>query len=231
MVATQEDLVSLSSSFSKIIKRGFGKGPETCYAVLRANRLYVYLGNFMTLAEEILTDKQEHNLLVKYRSTVITALSEELLREASQLLGISFESLYQDWNYHSNSGILLLVNDSINPDVKIDESLKRNLFQLVRQVGSKLHKIPGELNVIKNTYNICAIESKGVLLPLDYLLIEQGNSDMMFTNAREIKKGYFQHRELFEDMFNRSIEDLFMMWDLKKNRSYLIFIFNKVYSN
>lgn len=231
MVATQEDLMSLSSSFSKVIKRGFGKGPETCYAVLRANRLYVYIGNFMTPAEEILTDKQEYNLVMKYRSTVITALSEELLREASQLLGSPFESLYQDWNYHSNSGILLLVNNSFYPDIKIDESFERKLFQLVRLVGSKLHKIPSELKVVKYTHNICAIESKGVILPLDYLLVEQGNIDLLFTNAREIKKGYYQHRELFEEMFNRSIEDLFMMWDPKKNRSYLIFIFNKGYTN
>lgn len=54
------------------------------------------------------------------------------------------------------------------------------------------------------------------MLPLDYLLSEQGNIDLLFTHAREIKKGYFQHRELFEDMFNRTIEDLFIMWDYKK---------------
>jgi len=231
MVATQEDLVSISSVFSKIIKRGFGKGPETCYAVLRANRLYVYIGNFMTPSEEILTNKQEYNLVTKYRSTVISSLSEELLREASDLLENSFETLYQDWNYHSNSGILLLVNNSYNPDVKVEDSFERKLFHLVRQVGSKFHKIPGNLKVVKYTQNICAIESKGVMNPLDYLLVEQGKSDLLFTNAREIKKGYYQHRELFEEMFNRTIEDLFMMWDSTKNRSYLIFIFNKGNTN
>ncbi|MFC6601285.1 Na-translocating system protein MpsC family protein [Ectobacillus funiculus] len=85
MVATQEDLLSVSSSFSRIIKRGIGKGPEACYTVLKANRLYVYIRNFMTPAEEILTDKKEYNLVMKYRSSVIAALSDELLQEASQL--------------------------------------------------------------------------------------------------------------------------------------------------
>ncbi|MDR4945701.1 Na-translocating system protein MpsC family protein [Neobacillus cucumis] len=230
MVATQEDLLSLSSSVSKIIKQGFGRGPETCYTVLRANRLYVYIRNFMTPAEEILTDRKEYNLMMKFRKSVIEAMSEEIVEEASELLNISFESLYQDWNYDSNSGILLLVNHSFNPDVKIDESFERKLFRLCRIVGSKLHKTPDELRIVKYTQNICAIESKGVMLPLDYLLSEQGNIDLLFTHAREIKKGYFQHRELFEDMFNRTIEDLFIMWDYKKNISYLIFSFNKVYT-
>jgi uncharacterized protein YbcI len=230
MVATKEDLLSLSSSFSKIIKRGFGKGPETCYTVLRANRLYVYIRNFMTPAEEILAEKQEYNLLMNFRSSVITALSRDLVKEASLILGISFDSFYQDWNYKLNSGILLLVNNSFNPDVKVEESFERKLFQLVRMVGSQLHKIPSGLKVVKNTQNICAIESKGVMLPLDYLMVKQGNSDLLFTYAREIKEGYYQHRELFEELFNRSIEDLFMMWDFKNNKSYLIFSFNKVYT-
>ncbi|WP_342047752.1 Na-translocating system protein MpsC family protein [Bacillus sp. OTU530] len=230
MVATQEDLLSVSSSFSRIIKRGIGKGPEACYTVLKANRLYVYIRNFMTPAEEILTNKKEYNLVMRYRSSVIAALSDELLQEASQLLGIPFESFYQDWNYNTNSGILLLVNNDFNPDVKIDESFERKLFPLVRMVGSQLHKIPSELKVVKYTQNICVIESKGIMLPLEHLLLEQGNIDLLLTHAAEIKKGYVRQRELFEEAFNGLIEDLFMMWDYKQNKSYLIFSFNKVYT-
>ena len=230
MVVTQEDLLSVSSSFSRIIKRGIGKGPEACYTVLKANRLYVYIRNFMTPAEEILTNKKEYNLVMRYRSSVIAALSDELLQEASQLLGIPFESFYQDWNYNTNSGILLLVNNDFNLDVKIDESFERKLFPLVRMVGSQLHKIPSELKVVKYTQNICAVEFKGIMLPLEHLLLEQGNIDLLLTHAAEIKKGYVRHRELFEEAFNGLIEDLFMMWDYKQNKSYLIFSFNKVYT-
>jgi uncharacterized protein YbcI len=226
MVATQEDLLSISSSFSKIIKRGFGKGPETCYTVLKENRLYVYIRNFMTPAEEILAEKQDYNLITKFRSSVITALSKEIVQEASQLLGISFESLYQDWNYNTNSGILLLVNNSSNPDLKIGDSFERKLFQLIRMVGSQLHKVPRELKVVKYTQNICAIELKGIMLPLENMLIEYGDSDLLLTHTREIKKGYYQHKQLFEQLFNRLVEDLFMMWDCQNNKSILIFSFN-----
>jgi len=226
MVATQEDLQSLSSSFSKVIKRGFGKGPESCFAVLKANRLYVYIRNFMTPAEEILKEKREYNLVTKFRSSVIAALSKELLQEASQTLGISFESFYQDWNHNTNSGILLLVNNN-NPEVKIDDNFDRKLSQLIRMVGSQLHKIPSELKVVKYTQNICAIELKGIMLPLEFLLVETGQSDLLLRHERDIKKGYYQHKQLFEDLFNRSIEDLFMMWDHQNSRSYLIFSFLK----
>ncbi|GAA3316775.1 hypothetical protein GCM10020331_013780 [Ectobacillus funiculus] len=103
-------------------------------------------------------------------------------------LGIPFESFYQDWNYNTNSGILLLVNNDFNPDVKIDESFERKLFPLVRMVGSQLHKIPSGLKVVKYTHNICVVESKEIMLPLEHLLLEQGNIDLLLTHAAEIKK-------------------------------------------
>ncbi|MFC6601284.1 hypothetical protein ACFQDF_05290 [Ectobacillus funiculus] len=122
------------------------------------------------------------------------------------------------------------MNNDFNPDVKIDESFERKLFPLVRMVGSQLHKIPSGLKVVKYTHNICVVESKEIMLPLEHLLLEQGNIDLLLTHAAEIKKGYVRHRELFEEAFNGLIEDLFMMWDYKQNKSYLIFSFNKVYT-
>lgn len=228
MVETQEDLLSLSSSVSKIIKRGFGRGPETCYSTFKGNRLYIYLRNFMTPAEEVLAERKEYNIVMRFRSTVITALSEELLQEASTAIGIPFESFYQDWNYSTNSGILLLENHNPIPELKMDDQLERKLFQLIRMVGSQIHKVPRETKIIKFTLNTCAIEFNGVLSPLDCLLIEKGYSDLLLAHSQQIKMGYYQHKELFEDVFNRVIEDLFMMWDSENNKSYLIFSFNKV---
>ncbi|WP_338470911.1 Na-translocating system protein MpsC family protein [Niallia sp. XMNu-256] len=227
MVVVQEDLLAVSSSFSKIIKRGIGKGPESCYTVFTANRLYVYIRNFMTPAEEILTSKQEYNLVMKYRSSVITALSVELVEEASQLLGISFNSFYQDWNFDTNSGVLLLVNNKNDSKVTLDESFEQELFQCIRRVSSQLHKVPSELQVIKNTQSVCAIELKGTIYPLEHLLLDKGNEDLLLTYTREIKKGYLQHKRVFEDLFNRSMKDIFLMWDCNLNKQYLIFSFNR----
>jgi uncharacterized protein YbcI len=227
MVETQEDLLSLSSSVSKIIKRGFGRGPETCYSTIKGNRLYISLRNFMSPAEEILADRKEYSIVTRFRSTVITALSEELLQEASNTVGVPFETLYQDWNYVTNSGILLLVNNNPLPELTFDNQLERRLLQLIRMVGSQIHKVPRETKLIKFTQNTCAIEFNGVLSSLECLLIEKGNSDLLLDHSCQIKLAYYQHKELFEDLFNRVIEDLFMMWDPENNKSYLIFCFNK----
>ena len=81
----QENLFYLSSTYSKLLKRRFGKGPETCYIISKNSRLYVFMRNFMTPAEEVLVEKQELNLALQFRSTVINAVTKEFLPEISKI--------------------------------------------------------------------------------------------------------------------------------------------------
>jgi uncharacterized protein YbcI len=228
MIATQDDLHALSSSFSKLLKRGFGKGPETCFAVFKGNKLYVNIRNFMTPAEEILLADHRDNLTIEFRTSVIRSLSIDLLQESSRLLGIQFQSFYQDWNYDTNSGLLLLVSNDFKQEVKLEDKVGDGVYKLIRSIGSSYHKIPTVLRTVPSPSNFFAVESKGVLLPLESLIYERGQTDLLFTHARKIKKGYWKHKGLFEEVFNRSIEDIFILWDYIGNKKYIIFSFGRM---
>jgi uncharacterized protein YbcI len=222
--------VYLSSTFSKLLKRRFGKGPETCNVFLKGNRFYVYMRNFITPAEEVLLKQDKLELAVNFRSSIINAVTEEYLPQVSKVLGVSFDYFYHDWNYDKNTGILLLDHTQSDHEENIESSLERNLFILIENVGSSYYKKPAFLKVVKFTQNICAIESKEVLLPLEKLVYEKGNVELLLHHSWEIKKGYWENKGQFEVLFNRLIEDMFMMWDYKNNRNYLVFIFNKLYT-
>lgn len=228
MLTTQDDLHALSSSFSKLLKRGFGKGPETCYAVLKENKLYVYIRSFMTPAEEILYGNHQKNLIEKFRNSVIRTLSEEFLKESSRLLGVQFECFYQDWNYDTNSGMLLFVSSSVKIDTKTEEMVSDGINKVIRTVGARFHKLPVSLRTLPSPTNTYAITLKGVLLPIENLIYERGETDLLLTQARNIKKGYWLHKGVLEDALNRSIEDIFIMWDYVENKNYIIFIFGRI---
>ncbi|MGI8387271.1 Na-translocating system protein MpsC family protein [Robertmurraya sp. P23] len=228
MLATQDDLHALSSSFSKLLKRGFGKGPETCFTVFKGNKLYVYIRNFMTPAEEILYNDHQNNLITEFRTSVIRSLSDELLQESSRLLGMPFHSFYQDWNYDTNSGMLLLVSNSVNLDLKTEEKGSDGVNKVIRKIGTQFHKIPVTLRTVPSPTNSYAVESKGVLLPLENFIYERGQMELLLTQARNVKKGYMTHKNIIEEALNRSIEDIFMMWDYVENKNYLIFIFGRI---
>jgi uncharacterized protein YbcI len=223
-------LVYLSSTFSKLRKRSFGKGPETCTVILKGNRFYVYMRNFITPAEEVLIKQDKLELAMNFRSSIINAVTENYLPEVSKVLGVSFDYFFHDWNYEKNTGILLLDHSQSGYEENLDNTFKNNLFTLIENVGSSYYKKPASLKVIKFTQNICAIESTEVLLPLERLVYEKGSYELLLHQAREIKNGYWKNKEQFEGIFTRLIEDMFMMWDYKNNRNYLVFIFNKLYT-
>ncbi|MEH7505673.1 Na-translocating system protein MpsC family protein [Neobacillus drentensis] len=227
--STQENFLYLSSTFSKLLKRRFGKGPETCNMMSKGNRLYVYMRNFITQAEEVLLENNELNLANKFRSTVINAVIKEFLPEVTKVFGGSINHFYHDWNYHSNTGIVLLENVPTNDEVKVDAVFENTLFHLIEVVGTQYNKRPASLKIVKFTQNICVIESKEVLLQLESLVYEQGNLDLLLHQAREIKSGYLKNKNLCEDLFTRIIEDIFIVWDYENNRNYLIFVFYKEY--
>ncbi|MEC1525620.1 Na-translocating system protein MpsC family protein [Neobacillus niacini] len=229
IISNQENLVYLSSTFSKLLKRSFGKGPESCHVILKGYRLYVYMRNFITPAEEVLISQGQVELAHNFRSAVIHSVAQEFIVEVSVALGISFDYFFHDWNYDKNTGIFLLDQPQSNHEEKIENSLQKSLFNLIENVASHYHKKPVNLKIVKFTQNICAIESKEVLLPLEKLVYEKGNVDLLLHQAWDIKDGYWKNKDQFEELFNRLIEDIFIMWDYKNNRNYLVFIFNKLY--
>jgi uncharacterized protein YbcI len=230
IISTQENLVYLSSTFSKLLKRRFGKGPESCNVILKGNRFYIYMRNFITPAEEVLMTQGQLELAHNFRSAVINSVTQEFIPEVSRALGITFNYFLHDWNYDKNTGILLLDNGESNHEEKIDNSLQNSLFHLIENVGSGYHKKPYSMKIVKFTQNICAIELKDVLLPLERFVYEKGNVDLLLHHAWNIKVGYWKNKEQFESLFGRLIEDMFIMWDYKNNRNYLVFIFNKLYT-
>nr|WP_263323700.1 DUF2294 domain-containing protein [Neobacillus sp. Marseille-Q6967] len=226
----QEELIHLSSTFSKLVKRRFGKGPETSYVVSKGTRLYIFMRNFITPAEEVLIENNELNLATTFRNTVINAVCVEFVAEVSKILGRTFDYFFHDWNYEMNTGLLLLEGSHSNEEVKIDGLLEDNLFKLIKEVSTGFHKRPDSLKIVKFTSNMCVVESTGVLYGLKRLLYEQRNGDVLQQESREIKKGYLRHKELFQEVFSRRIEDLFIMWDYENDRNYLIFTFIKEYN-
>ncbi|KAA9022617.1 Na-translocating system protein MpsC family protein [Niallia endozanthoxylica] len=225
---TQENMQYLSSKLSKQLKRRFGKGPETCYVMQKGKRFYVYMRNFIIPAEEVLINSNELNLATNFRSTVINTVVKDFIPEVEKVLGNLYEYFRSDWDYERNTGILLFeINDMVEEQIEV--SFEKSLLKLLDEIGSKTHKKATCLKIVSYSQNICTIESKGVLLQLERFVYQKGDFDLLLHQAREIKKEYMNCKHLFEDIFNRSIEDIFIIWDYEKDRNDIVFIFNKEY--
>ncbi|KAA0544927.1 DUF2294 family protein [Bacillus sp. BGMRC 2118] len=229
MLGIQEELIALSSSISKTLKRAFGKGPETCYTVKKGNRIYVFVRNFMTPAEEILVNNQETVLVSRFRSAVISSISKDVFEKVSKGLNVTISSLSHDWNYHTNTGLMIMeVDHTVDFEDYTVVGFRKELLQLFQSIGSEMHKVPYDLKIVKYSQNICSIELNSLMFPLVFLLFKNGNVDLLISHSQEIKNEYMKQSKLFEEVFNRSIEDLFITWDFHHNKSYFVFTFERI---
>ncbi len=225
--ATQDDLLYLSSKFSRTLKSRFGKGPETCYVVYKENRLFIYISNFMTSAEEVLVKNDQMNLANKFRSAVIDVICKEFIPEASRVVGMTFQTFYHDWNYDTNKGIIIMETGDSRP-IGVNDHLfsERELFKLMKQVTAKVHKIPDHYKIVKWNQNVCIVECRGVLLSIEQQLYQQGLTDLLLEHTRQMKGYFLLRKEQFEDVFKKDIEDLFITWDYQKDKNFIVFNFS-----
>lgn len=224
---SQEDLIILSSSLSKLLKRKFGKGPETCYASLKEGMISVHIKNFITPAEEVLIENKEINLAYNFRSAIMKAIFQEFKREITNILEVECEEIFHDWNYSINTGmILIILEESIGelsnrPDIVDSEKL----LEVAKGVGQKIHKVPTGYSFFKLNQNSYAISYNGTMTQIEYILYKKGKLELLRQRSEEIKKEYTNSLILFERTFGRKIKELFFIWDYENDTSYIIFNF------
>lgn len=220
-------MLHLSSTLSKLLKRRFGKGPETCYVNGDEERLIIFMRNFVTPAEEVLLGNNEYEIAISFRNAIINSVIKEFKPVIKKTLGRTFANAYYDWSYDNNTGMILLDNGHAEYEEKLSIGLKNIIFSMIDSIGSRLHKRPQQLKLVKYTPTICMIETHGVLAQLETLVYKSGNINLLYRYSNSIKEGYLQHKKEFEETFNRNIEDIFIIWDYQQDRSLLVFTFRK----
>jgi uncharacterized protein YbcI len=221
----QQDLTYLSSYICKVMKKMFGKGPESCTIARRDNLVIVKVQHFITPAEEVLVNKNEFGLALKFRTTLLTAFFEETKSEISTVMKLEVDSFYHDWDYECNHGLLIFVDGTgLRLDKKSDEVdvFTSGICDKVKMISSKVHKKPSFVNLIKVNPSIYIFECLDVLIETERLLYTNGYEDILVERSQNIRKSYSECIEELELAFDCPIKHLFSTWNYGQGSCYLI---------
>ncbi|WP_158638639.1 Na-translocating system protein MpsC family protein [Metabacillus litoralis] len=219
----QEELLLLSSTLSKLLKRRFGKGPEACSLTFHSNKIIVHIRNFITPAEDVLVNNDQLRLAHLFRTSVMETVFREFADEATNVLGVTFDSYFDDWNYEENSGMLLLENMSSLSweETQLNPILKDKIFDTMIQICAEIHKAPSKLEIVSINPNMYMIESQGILLQVEKILFSKGHLNIIQDRSFEIKDCYLEHKDRLQRVFETKINQMYLMWDYEKDRSLL----------
>jgi len=221
----QEELLHLSSSFSKILKRRFGKGPEACFVISHENRLIITIRHFLTPPEEVLLGKNKTSLIDQFRSAVMDLVFEEFAHEVYRVYGGSYTTYFADWDYMTNSALLVMEGQEKEQmrDFRMDPHFQDLLSEEILKNSVGIQKPPSLIDVIKVRHNLVIAVCVGVLMPIDKLMYEQQQFGLLSERSREIKRGFLAKMNGFEQVFSREVANLYITWDYQNDTSHMFF--------
>ncbi|MCL7747720.1 Na-translocating system protein MpsC family protein [Halalkalibacter alkaliphilus] len=220
----QRDLTYLSSFICKIMKRRLGKGPEQCNIVVKNNLVIVKVHHFITPAEEVLCNKNELSLALKFRSILVKAIIEEVKADITRVTNIEIKKSLFDWDYEKNVGLIMFVGtEPLLAEPIANHALEDSFIEKIKYVSDKVHKRPSGVRWILSETAVQVMECSGVLIKTENLLFENGYDDLLLEQGQEIRKNYNEFRYEFEPVLGREINQLFVTWDYEENKSYIVF--------
>ncbi|MGV3464359.1 MAG: Na-translocating system protein MpsC family protein [Heyndrickxia sp.] len=219
-------LENISSYTSKLLRKNFGRGPQSCHTTLCRNHLITYLQGFVSPMEEILLQQGQMQHVDVARSMILNHLLDELKGVVQVSLQVEVEEYYHDWNFPNNSGILIFCLEK-ELDVQYTTEIDIPTLEAeISRISYLVQKTPNEIHTFPISPSIYLIERKGILVQIEKALIEKGfQKELLFTKD-ELEKKYFHRDGRFADIFHSDVKDFFVSWNLKEDKSMMAFILN-----
>jgi uncharacterized protein YbcI len=214
----------ISSYISKLLRRNFGKGPQTCRTTVTKNHLVTYLQGFLTPMEDILLQQGQNREVDDVRTVIINHLLDEIKGVVKVTLGVDVEEYYHDWNFPNNSGILIFVLEEQVGQVSNTNIDIQRLEAEIGRISLLVQKVPDKITAYPITPSVYLVERSGILIQIEKALIAKGFLRELKFTKDEFEKTYFHRDGRFEDIFNKSVRDIFIDWDFKADKSLMAFI-------
>lgn len=223
MEQEQDKLNTISSFTSKLLRKNFGKGPQSCQSTLTKNHLVIYIRGFISPMEEVLIKQGQRNQVQKARTVILNYLLNELKGVIELTLDQEVKRVYHDWNFPNNSGAIMLVLDE-EMNERATNSSFQELEAEVARISELVQKVPDKIFVYPMSSTIYLVERVGILIMIEKALVQKGFTEELKITKDELEKEYFHRQGRFGDIFNRNVIDIFIDWDIHGDRSLMVFI-------
>jgi uncharacterized protein YbcI len=223
----QQELLDLSSLTSKMLRRNFGRGPESCHAYINHRYLVFYIRGFLSPMESVLLEKGKSDHIVASRRIVMDSVLTQLKGVFELKFQQDVRSFYQDWNYPNNTGLVTVVfeKDILTSDEAIESFQERSLLvEEVERISMLVQRKPEQTAAYKISPKIYLIIRQGILVPVEKALILKGYQQTLLAIKDELEKTYYHRYGRFEEIFNQQVTDIFVDWNFSGDNSIMCLV-------
>lgn len=220
--------MNLSSLTSKMLRKNFGRGPDSCHAFANGPFLVFYIRGFLSPLESVLLENGNTDNVEISRAIVI----KKLLMQLKGILEMEFEvevkSFYHDWNYPNNTGMITIEFESDltrTEETSLGSSHEfQSLINEIDRISILVQKKPEKTEAFFISPKVYLVKRDGILVQIEKALIEKGYADTLQVTKDELEKSYLHRNGHFDDILNRPVADIFVDWDFDADNSMICFV-------
>lgn len=222
----QQKLLDTSSLTSKMLRKCFGRGPETCFAYAKGPFLVFYIRGFLSPLESTLLAAGNSDQVEISRDIVMRKFLHELKGIVELEFQQDVESFYHDWNYPQNTGMIAIeFAGEITPQQEYDETIDlKPLINEVERISILVQKKPEKTEAFMISPKVLLVKRDGILIKIEKKLIEKGYGQTLMVTKDELEKSYLHRNGHFEELLGSPVKDIFVDWDFHEDQSMICFI-------
>jgi uncharacterized protein YbcI len=225
MTDFQDQLNHISSYTSKLLRKKFGRGPELCSGTLAERYLLLHIRGFISPMEGVLLQQGKAMDVDNARSVIISNVLEELKGVVQISLEVDVIEYYHDWNFPNNTGVIILVFEKEVEKKCITQMNNIQEFKKeIIRISALVQKVPDDIEVTPLSETILLVKREGILIQIEKALISKGYKNELLITKDELEKEYFHRYSKFNEILTRVVRDIFIDWDLEKDKSLMAFI-------
>ncbi|WP_404330847.1 Na-translocating system protein MpsC family protein [Mesobacillus maritimus] len=218
----------ISSYISKLLRKKFGKGPQSCQTNLNGKYLVTYLRGFVSPMEDILLEQRQKKTVNDARTLIMDHLLEEIKGVVQVSINVEVTEYYHDWNFPNNSGIIIFIlEEGISEEAPEPSVDKVGLEEEIARISMLVQKVPDQIYIYPISPTVFLVERVGILVQIEKALISKGFQQELKFTKDELEKEYFHRDGRFEVLFQKSVKDIFIDWNFKDDKSMMAFILDK----
>ncbi|WP_270180720.1 Na-translocating system protein MpsC family protein [Alkalihalobacillus sp. CinArs1] len=223
---TKSKEAEISSYVGKLLRDNFGKGPSSVFVSIEKPYITIYFRDFLAPMERVLIDQKEEKRVEETRDLLMIKLFPEIKAALSVMADFTIESFYHDWSLPNRTGLFLGIMDQSECEeehVPGGFEKKEELHEEIARISKQAEKVPGLIDSCYLNDRTIVVIREGILVRIEKELIRDGHEETLKLTKRRLEKS-LMHNNNFESILSTEVQDIFVDWDFKLDKSYIVFI-------
>lgn len=216
----------IASYVGKLLRDNFGKGPSSVYVSIQEPFITIYFRDFLAPMERVLVDQKEEMRVEETRDLLMQNLFPEIKASLKVLAGLEVEVFYHDWSLTNRTGMFLGVmkkDQCSGEHVPGGYDTKEKMHEEIERISQQAEKVPQKIDSCFLNERTIVVIRDGILVRIEKELIRDGLEESLKLTKRRLEKG-LMHNNNFESILSTEVQDIFVDWDFKLDKSYIVFI-------